>query len=106
MNDASPLDLRQLAAQLRHVYNPRTPVISWSAGATWGSARDPWLAVARATAWAATTEDPERLAEHLHAAYVVNIPEQREHGWPPLSDEERDRWLAVADALLKRKAGV
>jgi hypothetical protein len=85
--------MSDMALRLAHAYNPRT----FTLGETFPAVdRDRWLAAARATA--TLPDDREAAAAHLHAAYVRDIPVQREHGWPPLADSERDRWLAVADA--------
>lgn len=90
----------ELAARLRHAYNARAAINTWSHFGTPAAERDRWRAVVHAIAYDASADDRERLAADLHAAYVAAIPGQREHGWPPLADTERDRWLAVADAVL------
>jgi hypothetical protein len=89
----------QTASNLRHAYNPLTTAECWPASATHSAERERWLAVAK-TAQASSTRDREQLAAELHAIYVRAFWPQREHGWPPRSDDERERWLAVADAVL------
>ena len=86
--------LRAVAARLHHAYNPRQ-----SAERPAGSK---WIAVALVAA--RSSAGGEELAAVLHTAYVADIPEQREHGWPPLSDSERDRWLNVASQVEAERA--
>jgi hypothetical protein len=96
------VDLDASALRLRHVYNPRAAGGSWGPGNA--TERDHWYAVVHA-ARRATTTDREELAAALHGAYVAAISVQRERGWPPLAESERDRWLAVADAVLSSEDG-
>lgn len=90
MNDV----VRDLASRLHHAYNPHR-ALSSPPGKKW---EDVAFAAAQSK-----VSDREALAAELHAVYVRDIPGQREHGWPPLADSERDRWLAVAEQVQQER---
>jgi len=89
-----------LATRLRAAYNPRTDRADWTHPGTSARTRGKWVAVAQAALRVAST-DPEVVAAALHRIFVADIPEQRDYGWPPRTNAERERWLAVADAYLE-----